>query len=234
MSIVSIHQPNYFPWLGYFYKIANSDVFVFLDDAQFSKNSYTNRVQILGKDEKIKWLTVPVSVHLGQSINEVNPSLPDWKSRHLDSLFGHYSCANSFEYVWPDIQEMFNSIDSFAGISQINSMLVIKISNLLGIQSDFRYSSELNVKGKGEKRLISIVSSISSKALYLSGVGGKEYQNPKSFIHAGLGFKYTNFSHPHYNQWSSSFQTGLSILDPIFHLGWKKTALLLSSQLNKR
>ena len=71
MATIAIHQPNYLPWLGYFYKIANSDVFVFLDDVQFSKNSYTNRVQVFGKDEKMRWLTVPVSAHSGQSINEI-------------------------------------------------------------------------------------------------------------------------------------------------------------------
>jgi len=86
MSIVSIHQPNYFPWLGYFYKIVNSDVFVFLDNVQFSKNSYINRVQIYGKDEKVRWLTVPVSVHLGQLIEEVHPSSIDWRSKHLDII----------------------------------------------------------------------------------------------------------------------------------------------------
>jgi hypothetical protein len=53
--IVSIHQPNYFPWVGYFYKRMKSDIFVFLDDVQFSKNSYNQlsdhfitRVSILG------------------------------------------------------------------------------------------------------------------------------------------------------------------------------------------
>ena len=227
MSIVSIHQPNYFPWLGYFYKIVNSDVFVFLDNVQFSKNSYINRVQIYGKDEKVRWLTVPVSVHLGQLIEEVHPSSIDWRSKHLDSLFNHYSYANNFKHVWPDIQEIFSAIDPYDSVSQINSMIIIKISNFLGIHSDFRYSSQLNTKGVGEERLISSVSSVSPNGTYLSGIGGKEYQDPKSFTNAGLGFQYVNFSHPYYHQWSPSFQSGLSILDPIFHLGWKKTYALL-------
>jgi len=228
MNIVSIHQPNYLPWLGYFYKIAKSDIFVFLDDAQFSKNSYTNRIQICGKNEKIKWLTVPVSVYLGQSIKEVNSPSEDWKSRHLDSLFGHYSCADNFKHVWPDIQEIFSTLDPSDNISQINSILIIKISNFLGIQSDFQYSSQLDIGGTGEERLISIVSSISSNGVYLSGLGGKNYQNQENFTNAGLGFKYTDFIHPHYHQWSLSFQPGLSILDPIFHLGWRRTAILLN------
>ena len=35
--IVSIHQPNYLPWIGFFDKIKRSDVFVLLDDVQFPR-----------------------------------------------------------------------------------------------------------------------------------------------------------------------------------------------------
>src|SRR3546814_3690829 len=75
--IVAIHQPNYLPWLGYFHKIARADVFVFLDDVQFSKNGYTNRVRILG-DGAARWLTIPAAVHLGDPIGAVRPARPDW------------------------------------------------------------------------------------------------------------------------------------------------------------
>jgi hypothetical protein len=231
--VVAIHQPNYLPWLGYFFKIIKSDVFVFLDDAQYSKNSYINRVQFFGKDEKSRWLTIPVSSHLGQSINEVSPSINDWKSRHVDTLYGLYSKSENFLNVWSDIQEMYDMIDPLDSISQINSILVMKISKMLGIETSFQYSSSLRTRGKGEERLISIVSSVAPSGSYLSGQGGRNYQNPESFINANLSLEYTEFSHPKYQQWSPHFQEGLSILDLIFHLGWNGAAAVLNIKCNE-
>ena len=44
---IAIHQPNFFPWAGYFLQDLFVDIFVFLDDVQYSKNSYTNRASII-------------------------------------------------------------------------------------------------------------------------------------------------------------------------------------------
>ena len=60
--IVSIHQPNYLPWLGYFDKIIKSDIFVIFDDVQYprgKKGFFGNRNQIKTNNGKM-WLTVPV------------------------------------------------------------------------------------------------------------------------------------------------------------------------------
>ena len=100
--IVAIHQPNYLPWLGYFYKIARADVFVFLDDAQYSKNSYTNRVQV-SEPGGAKWLTVPVSYNFGDLISDVRPAVPDWPSRHMDTIRNYYRSAPCYRAVWPRI-----------------------------------------------------------------------------------------------------------------------------------
>ena len=35
--ICAIHQPNFFPWLGYFDKTVRADIFVLLDDVQYQK-----------------------------------------------------------------------------------------------------------------------------------------------------------------------------------------------------
>ncbi|MCS7151846.1 MAG: WbqC family protein, partial [Endomicrobia bacterium] len=39
---VAIHQPQYLPWSGYFNKILQCDIFVFLDDVQYKKNEWQN------------------------------------------------------------------------------------------------------------------------------------------------------------------------------------------------
>jgi hypothetical protein len=68
--IVGIHQPNFIPWLGYFYKILKSDIFIILDDVQYTKNSFINRNKIKTPNNS-QWLTLPVKKQFGQLINEV-------------------------------------------------------------------------------------------------------------------------------------------------------------------
>jgi len=57
--ILSVHQPQYIPWLGYFDKIDKSDCFVFLDQVQYKPREYQNRNRIRTKDGWL-WLAVPV------------------------------------------------------------------------------------------------------------------------------------------------------------------------------
>jgi len=45
--IVSIHQPNYLPWMGLMHKILESDIFIVLDDVQFVRGkNFVTRIQI--------------------------------------------------------------------------------------------------------------------------------------------------------------------------------------------
>src|SRR6188768_4131453 len=84
---VVISQSMYFPWVGFLEQLRLADVFVHYDDVQFSKGSFTNRVQIkmpIGR----RWMTVPlVDHHLGQAINEVRIKAPgEWRAGHMDLL----------------------------------------------------------------------------------------------------------------------------------------------------
>ena len=50
MVIVSIRQPGYLPYMGFFKKIESSDIFVFLDDVQYVRGEWENRNKIRTSD----------------------------------------------------------------------------------------------------------------------------------------------------------------------------------------
>src|SRR5438876_6902053 len=58
--IVTIHQPNYLPYLGFFHKLANADVFVVYDTAQYSKQLGLHNRNRIKTPQGAQWLTVPV------------------------------------------------------------------------------------------------------------------------------------------------------------------------------
>ena len=56
----AIMQPHFFPWSGYFNLISKVDKFVFLDDVQYSKNSWQNRNYILTNKKRFL-INIPVN-----------------------------------------------------------------------------------------------------------------------------------------------------------------------------
>ena len=229
-AVIAIHQPNYLPWLGYFNKIARADCFVFLDNVQFTKGGYTNRVQILSPKGP-RWLTIPVNVHLGDPIDTVTPSSSSWSQSHLDSLYAAYHGAPAFKSVWQEVRDMILST-SGSNLAVLNIALIKALCARLHISSAFRCASELSLSAQADDRLVEIVSKVAPGGKYLSGKGGAKYQDPAKFGSAGLGFEYLGFLHPEYPQGAhlcrSDFVAGLSVLDAVFHLGWEGTARLVT------
>ncbi len=227
--IVAIHQPNYVPWLGYFAKLAQADIFVFLDDVQFSKNGYTNRVQVLNGDRR-HWLTVPVRVSLGDAIDAVVPAKPGWAASHRDSLANFYRRTPAFGEVWPDIEALYEGSPS-GDIAASNAYLIDKLAGLLGLSRRTVKSSAIETgDAVGDARLAAIVAELAPGGTYLSGAGGKNYQDPATFSENGIGLQYTRFVHPEYDQGGVAPEHGLSLLDAVFRLGWSATHdLILAS-----
>jgi len=224
--IVAIHQPNYLPWLGYLQKIAAADAFIFLDNVQFSKNSVTNRVRILDGSRQ-HWLTVPVSVKLGDPINVVRPAREDWAERHLSTLRNFYASAPAFRDVWPDVEDLYAGLPD-DNLAIINIHIVLDLAKRLELETRFLRASELGCgKTIGDDRIIELVKIVAPSGTYLSGQGGAKYQNEAKFHAANLKLRYADFDHPTYNQGGDEFVPGLSVIDAAFRLGWRGTRALV-------
>ncbi len=57
---VGLMQPAFMPWQGFFELICRSDVFVFLDDFQFSVQSYHQRNRLFVNTGQVGWYNVAV------------------------------------------------------------------------------------------------------------------------------------------------------------------------------
>jgi len=225
--IVGIHQPNFLPWLGYFYKMVRSDRFVLLDTVAFAKGSYTNRVKIKGATGAA-WLTVPVltSGKLGQPIRETmcSPTV-DWRAKIVRTLETNYRGCPHYAAYGPDICRIISACGD--NLAELNIALIQHLAGLLDIHTPMVRSSELQAQGKAAELLIAICKELGADT-YLSGSGGANYQDEQDFAAAGLKLIYTNYQHPTYAQPFGDFVGGLSVVDLLFNCGSDSAAILRS------
>ena len=217
-KIVSIHQPNYIPWLGYFYKIAKSDIFVFLDDAQFSNSGAHNYHNIKTPQGKLR-LKIPVEYKLGDHINEVRTKDElGWKKDHLNKIQLNYKKAPYFEEIYNDFELLLNK--KYNNLSELNTEIVKFICAKFNFKTNFVSASELNLNTSREEKVIDICNELEA-TIYLSGTGAKAYQVEENFINRGLILEYYYFKTIAYNQlWNTDFLISVSIIDFLMNYGY--------------
>jgi len=209
---IAIHQPNYMPWSGYFYKISQCDRFVFLDDAQYTKNSFINRNRIKTPQGE-HWLTIPVSASLSQSIREICPKA-GWHEKHLKTLQQSYAKTPGYRRYIDGITAVLCT--GHANLAELNIALVKHLCRQLGITTPCLRASELGIAGSSDERLAAITAHLGGDT-YLSGFGGANYQLEQTFDGRGIALETYKFRPPIYKQQWGEFIPGLSILDVLFN-----------------
>lgn len=217
---ISINQPAYIPWLGYFDRIANSDVHIVLDHVQFEKNSMINRNKIATKNGPLM-LTIPIetSGKFGDlSINIVQiSSNKSWMKKHWNSIFFNYKHAKYFEDYATELEKFYLLENNLL----LNDFLKNQLGFLLrclGINTPILYSSEMNIKEKKSDLILEICKKIKATH-YLSGPFGRDYLNIDDFYQSNINVEFQNYIHPQYQQFTEFFISNLSILDLLFHHG---------------
>lgn len=215
--IIAVHQPNYIPWLGYFYKIYQSDIFVFLDDAQFSNQGMHNYIYIKTSSGSAR-LKYPVQQSLGDKINMVRPKDElGWKEKHLTMLKSNYQEAKYFKEVYNDYKELI--LKEYLNISSLNIALIKSFSEKLGIKTEYINSSDLIINSSKEDKIIDICSKLDA-TIYYSGTGAKVYQKEENFNSSGIELRYSVFTPFHYPQLWDGFQSNITALDFFMNCGY--------------
>lgn len=217
-SIVAIHQPNFFPWAGYFDKIARADTFILLDDVQYPKTggSWSNRVKILMSAEG-RWLTAPVERNYSglRTIRQMRFSPAPWRAEILRVLENAYRKAAHAEEAFALLIPLLMHEED--DVAAYNIHAIRTLAARFGLTTPLRISSEIPVEGSATARLIALTKAVGGD-IYMCGGGADGYQQDEAFAAAGLTLQYQNFSPTPYPQ-GEAFVAGLSVIDMLMHLG---------------
>lgn len=159
---IAIHQPNFCPTKGYFYKIASVDLFVIMIHCQWEKGKYQNRFHV-GKE----WNTM--SVNHGLEPIKDKKYVNVWEDWYR--IKRRYPVLKRFDWCVSD------------SLCKMNIGIISEALELLKIKTEWFPDYETNLTGT--ERLVDICKTYNATE-YLSGKSGRKYLDLKQFDEAGI------------------------------------------------
>ena len=226
--LVGIHQLHYLPWLRYFEKIARSDVFIVLDDIQFTKNGWQNRNKVKSASG-VTLLTVPVRAKLGQTLDQVqiNNAAP-WRKKHWRTIQQCYAKAPHFNDYAAFLEQTYAR--EWECLNALNRHMLEYFIRVLGIAARVEYASELDVPGAATERLVNLVKAVGGDSYYTGAFALESYLDVSLFEEAGVEIEVQEWRRPEYPQTHGDFAPDLAIVDLLMNCGPDSLDILMGRQ----
>jgi hypothetical protein len=231
--IVSAHQPNFMPYLGFFDKMQKSDIFVIRDEVLYLKKEYhnRNRIKIQSHDPNMpnsKWLNVPIKnsnnyiMHIEIKKNTQIKNKRFWNEQILNDIKSNYQKAPYFNNFFKDLEKIFDNSED--NLISLNMKIINFLKKAFHLNTKIIMASELGLKPKNYTKsnasedLMNICKSLKAD-IYLSGNGGKEYLDLKPFNENKIQVRFQEYKHPVYSQVFPNFLPYMSAIDALFCCG---------------
>lgn len=214
---VAVLQSSYLPWKGYFDLIHDSDLFIFYDDIQFTKNDWRNRNKI--KTSKgLMWLSVPVGSKIHRNIDQVEIQEHSWQRKHYSSIKQNYTKATYFK-IYKDWLEYLYLEREWISLSELNQFIMKTIArDFLHLKTQFRNSTEFNLEGQKGDRLLDLLTKVKCKE-YFCGPSSRHYLEVDRFSSLGIKVNFKDTIYPPYKQLYKPYENFISIIDTLLCTG---------------
>lgn len=229
---IAMMQPTFLPWQGYFELIYKSEVFIFLDDFQFSVQSYQQRNRLFVNKGQVGWYSVPVkkSESFKSPINQtiINESIP-WRKKMWKRIEQNYGKATHYTEISPLIKNwLFTQETSLAAQ---NISFIKLICRLLNFEREFCFSSQRPSSLRRSRRVLELIQWCKADR-YFSAKGSFGYMlEDDVFPVEGVEVLFQDFHPRPYEQIGSKdhFELNLSVLDALMNIGPEATADLIKN-----
>lgn len=216
---VSIQQPEFFPWAGFFNKLADCDRFVIFDNVAFKKRYFDNRCRIRIGDA-MHWLTVPVlsKGRYGQMLKDVEiDNGHSWSPEMWRTISRNYARAPFLEEHAAFLEETFAKTQ-WKMLADLNLHIIRYVAGYLNFGAELILGSSLNAEGSGSDLVLDCCRRVGATQ-YLSGRFGEEYLNQEDFAASGIKLVFQDFTPQPYRQIHGEYLGPLSLLDTLLNLG---------------
>ena len=218
--VLASHQPDFFPYMGYFYKMFNSDVFVFSDNVQFSKSGRHNYNEILTANGPHRF-TLPVSQRVA-NLNEIQIAADEHRiTTMIKTLWMEYKKAEHFHEVFPVIEKLLWMAPDAKSLADFNYGCISGLAALFGIsaRTEFVKSSELPITQRRDARIIEMCKILDAD-VYYSGSGAKDYHIEEDYATNGIRLVYSDYQPIEYRQVGRPATVNMSVIDYAMNCGF--------------
>jgi hypothetical protein len=226
--IISTSRPYFAPYPGFFSRVDHADVFIILDNVQFPRGTTWITRNRFKNDQGTLWMTVPVwRKGLGlQKLNEVRICHDSHlQAKHLKSLKQAYGNAPYFSEHLPFLDYIFSA--GIEGLLDFNMAILRHLMLYMGVDTEIRLLSELNISASGERLPVEICQYFKGSSYLAPGAAGN-YLNPRLFENAGVELVLHKHKPCVYPQLWGNFLPDLSAFDLIFNCGPRARAIMLA------
>lgn len=226
--VIAIIQPNFLPWLGYFEQMARADLFVYLDDVQYTRKDWRNRNR-LKSPTGVKVVTVPVKKHeaFRTLINEIRIADQPWRCKLLQQMESWYGDAKYWNKVFPLLQEVIEKDWEF--MVDLNYALNKTIAGMLNITTPCRLSSDIPDKAADKNQKIIDICRHHGATILYDGQSAKNFLDIDLFNKHGVKVVLQDYFHTPYLQLWGDFVSHLSAVDLLMNCGDDSREILLSN-----
>jgi hypothetical protein len=218
MKKICIHQPDFAPYLGFFDRLFDCDVYIVFDDVQFLRRGWHHRDKIKTNEGPV-WLTLPIKkADRSALISEIelDPDMDSWIPKQFNLLHEGYKSSPYFDRYFPALKEIYQR--GHRRLIDFNMDILEYFIDELNIEIEIVKSSDLDVPGNKNEKLIGLVRAIGGEH-YITGTGSTDYIDAEKFKAAGITCEVREFAHPVYPQLFGDFIPFLSCIDAFMNCG---------------
>ena len=220
---IAVFQPTFLPYPGYFGLIDYVEKFVIMDNVQFEKSGWQQRVLINLKGSAY-WLTLPVKKKnkYSQLIKDVEIYDKKYIKKHLLTIKQSYCEFPFYNKFYPEIEKIYKK--DYKKLLDFNLSFIYFFCEILDINKNkltFLSDMQIDSKYKKDDLIYEICNNIKNTKEYIASIGAEIYLKNNKKLNDEFKIKYFSYSDKESNLFYNNKYYNLSIIDLIFKHGEK-------------